>query len=320
MHRHMVRTLLSSNDDCDGDDCLIIVDDEVDDDSCKWSLLWGSGCGPNSVGVWVVALFFAIWNAGCSGIIVHPLVRWFYFGWRNALANTSVILLIFPHWYAGLIVPVWIGGIVATSIAIPIPYLRMIWVMSNHARNERDDNAASSAALAKTAARECLREALNAVRAAGHVGDVSLALSRLQAKMHTIEGVQLVGYHLDGGGGDDDDDDRDMWTRVAMGEAPHRAAGSAGEAATTASLRRNIERQLSGEAYWATGIPTAHAEIVPPAPNDPETELEAFPQQHAQRIAQRIAQRADAQHSNTAEQQDQIAPQALANRPRSFDA
>ena len=63
--------------------------------------------------------FFLAWN----GIMSFMMVTQVFAKWsRREFDPQTFILFVFPHWYIGILVPLFIGGIIPALITVVGPY------------------------------------------------------------------------------------------------------------------------------------------------------------------------------------------------------
>ena len=71
-------------------------------------------------------------------MLVVPILRFCYFGCGDRTARKMCYALVCPHWMLGLAMPFFLGGVVAWTLAVLIPYFRMIRVSAQLCKMERD--------------------------------------------------------------------------------------------------------------------------------------------------------------------------------------
>ena len=89
------------------------------------------GCEYDDGILWVVLIifpiFFAFWNTGCSQLIIVPMLRWYWFGFHDQMANNAIKGAICPHWIIGIVVPTIMAGLPGFIFAVVIPYSYCIY-------------------------------------------------------------------------------------------------------------------------------------------------------------------------------------------------
>eukprot|EP00929_Paragymnodinium_shiwhaense_P039529 TRINITY_DN20744_c0_g1_i1.p1 TRINITY_DN20744_c0_g1~~TRINITY_DN20744_c0_g1_i1.p1 ORF type:complete len:274 (-),score=31.37 TRINITY_DN20744_c0_g1_i1:357-1178(-) len=159
-----------------------------EDASMVECMVFGTMCQFNIMNV-VMALFFLAWNSMMSAAVLGPIIRMLVFGWRDGCRHFSCILCIFPHWYVGVLVPLFVGGLLSGSVAIVLPYGYNGIRMLNMALKEKKHADASEASQIKMDVLEALKLAESEVRFANHTDDVS---SALESMTEALIGIRLL--------------------------------------------------------------------------------------------------------------------------------
>jgi len=98
------------------------------------------GCKYDDGILWVVLIifpiFFAFWNTGCSQLIIVPMLRWYWFGFHDQMANNAIKGAICPHWIIGIIVPTIMAGLPGFIFAVVIPYSYCIYKFNKYCKAE----------------------------------------------------------------------------------------------------------------------------------------------------------------------------------------
>lgn len=100
-----------SDDDTDGDGD---GDGEEEQPEQPWSPLCGSACGTPVP--FILGGFFLAWNAIMATTMISQCAVPISHG-----QHPNWILILFPHWYMGLVMPIWIAGAIVGAITA-LPY------------------------------------------------------------------------------------------------------------------------------------------------------------------------------------------------------
>lgn len=72
----------------------------------------------NPIG-FVMLGFFGLWNSLMSFMMIQTV----WAPMSNGICNCQqIILMLFPHWYIGFIVPTIVGGIIPGILTVAVPY------------------------------------------------------------------------------------------------------------------------------------------------------------------------------------------------------
>lgn len=114
-------------------------------------LFFGRTCQWYNPMTFLSGAFFFMWNSGVSRLAVAPLALLLYTRGRcsSAECKASVCALMVPHWYVGILVPLYVGGLLAFLLAVPLPYARAF--RAHQEQMKRQDEAESAAADAAAA-------------------------------------------------------------------------------------------------------------------------------------------------------------------------
>lgn len=156
------------------------------DDQFLDKLIWGQA-GEFSVINVVMAMFFLAWNSMCARIPLVPLVRLIVLGVTAARHSFDPILLIFPHWYIGIGIPCWIGGLVSGIPAVLIPYTFVTYTCVKLACEEKGRTSANEATRLKYEVFSILKKTRNQVEDADHPEDVQTALLSLLEELSKVK-------------------------------------------------------------------------------------------------------------------------------------
>jgi len=76
---------------------------------------WSSDTATNCIMIG----FFGLWNS----IMAIMMVNAVFAPWtRGEFKPQSFILFVFPHWYVGILVPLFIAGYIPAAIVTVVPY------------------------------------------------------------------------------------------------------------------------------------------------------------------------------------------------------
>mmetsp|Transcript_130210 Transcript_130210/g.230096 ORF Transcript_130210/g.230096 Transcript_130210/m.230096 type:complete len:252 (-) Transcript_130210:41-796(-) len=157
-------------------------------------VIWGATGEFGFVNI-ILAGFFLAWNSMCGSIIIVPCVRGIFFGCRAFWKSTNPILLIFPHWYLGIGVPCYMGGLFSGSVAVLVPYSYLIFTNVNMALQEKSLSSATEATRVKYDVLDVLKKIRHQVDEADHADDVKTALETLMqdlAKVKQEDGTPIL--------------------------------------------------------------------------------------------------------------------------------
>eukprot|EP00929_Paragymnodinium_shiwhaense_P039530 TRINITY_DN20744_c0_g1_i2.p1 TRINITY_DN20744_c0_g1~~TRINITY_DN20744_c0_g1_i2.p1 ORF type:complete len:271 (-),score=35.53 TRINITY_DN20744_c0_g1_i2:315-1127(-) len=173
-------------DDDDYDEGYTI---EVKEDaSMVECMVFGVFCQATPVNALPVLVFLA-WNLQASATVLGPIIRMLVFGWRDGCRHFSCICCAFPHWYVGILAPLYIGGLLTASVAVCLPYGYNSLKMLKMALKEKRDAGASEASQIKMDVLEALKDAEFEVRIANHTDDVA---SALESMTEALIGIRLL--------------------------------------------------------------------------------------------------------------------------------
>lgn len=94
-----------------------VHDDEYETTNTTQHRLWTLKCGQceTSTSI-IIPLFFLAWNSAMSQAMIMAVIIPLSFG---RCRDVQWILVIFPHWYAGLIMPMYLAGLIGTISYLP---------------------------------------------------------------------------------------------------------------------------------------------------------------------------------------------------------
>eukprot|EP00929_Paragymnodinium_shiwhaense_P034095 TRINITY_DN18594_c0_g1_i1.p1 TRINITY_DN18594_c0_g1~~TRINITY_DN18594_c0_g1_i1.p1 ORF type:complete len:287 (+),score=47.92 TRINITY_DN18594_c0_g1_i1:108-968(+) len=230
-------------------------------------MVFGSMCEFSAINV-ILALFFLAWNFMLSGVILGPVVRMLVFGFKDGCAHFNLVMCIFPHWYLGILAPLYLGGLLSASVAVGIPYSFRFFTMLDLALKEKKHEFGGEATRLKMDAAEAISKCLDAVSSSNHPDDVVLAVEEHLGQLHFInlpDGESILRKVVDGWnrtllapslsvlpGGDLESPADDIALRASSAKSIEDASLKRSASARTIG---KLTKTVSGQSYFSTGVP-----------------------------------------------------------------